>query len=152
MTDKWFIRLNNSSDVIHGFSDNFETPLEGDIQIPSKGRTFSIELFDLNRKPIWKWTGSAMVLKTDDETYTLENVKDIKREEIRERARYTFNKKYDSMDVAMAISQVLTNGAKYQNLVTDVTNWMAARKTALDAVDVATTKAQVRAIKFQVPG
>lgn len=152
MVDRWFIRVNGSNNVVYGFSDNFESPIEGDIQIPSKGRTFNIELFDLNREPIWKWTGSAMVLKTDDEMYTLENVKDIKREEIRERTRYTFNKKYDSMDVALAISQILTNGAKYQNLVTDVTSWIAARKTALDAVDAATTKAQVRAIKFQTPG
>ena len=93
-----------------------------------------------------------MVLRTDDEVYTLDEVKIIQKELIRERARYTFTKRYDSMDTALAISQVLTNGIKYQNLVTDITNWIAARKTALDAVDAATTKAGVRAIKFQVPG
>ena len=93
-----------------------------------------------------------MVLRTDDEMYTLAEVKTIQKELIRERVRYTFNKRYDSMDIALAISQVSTNGTKYQNLVTDITNWVAARTTALNDVDTATTKAAVRAIKFQVPG
>lgn len=152
MADRWFIRLDASNNVIYGFSDDFESPQAGDIQIPGRGRNFGIPLFDINDKPLWKWNGSVMVLRTDDEIYTLEDIKNMKRGEIRERARYTFVKRYDSMDTALAISQVLTNGTKYQNLVTDVTNWVAARKTALDAVDAATTKAGVRAIKFQVPG
>lgn len=152
MVDRWFIRIDESNNVVYGFSDDFESPQAGDIEIPRTGRTFNIELFDLIRKPRFKWNGSTMVLCTDDEIYTLQGVKDIKKEEIRERARYTFNKRYDSMDVALAISQVLTNGNKYQSLVTDVTAWIAARKTALDAVDAATTKAAVRAIKFVVPG
>lgn len=152
MVDRWFIRIDASNNVVYGFSDDFESPQVGDIEIPRTGRTFNIELFDLIRKPRFKWNGSTMVLRTDNEIYTLQDVKDIKKEEIRERTRYTFNKRYDSMDVALAISQVLTNGNKYQSLVTDVTAWIAARKTALDAVDAATTKAEVRNIKFQVPG
>lgn len=152
MVDRLFIRLDASNNVIHGFSDDFESPQIGDIQISGSGRGFNIELFDINGKPRWKWNGSTMVLRTDDEVYTLDEVKTIQKELIRERARYTFTKRYDSMDTALAISQVLTNGTKYQNLVTDITNWAAARKTALDAVDAATTKAAVRAIKFQVPG
>lgn len=130
MVDRLFIRLDASNNVIHGFSDDFESPQVGDIQISGMGRG----------------------LRTDDEIYTLAEVKTIQKELIRERARYTFNKRYDSMDIALAISQVLSNGAKYQNLVTDVTNWIAARKAALDAVDAATTKSAVRAIKFQTPG
>lgn len=152
MADKWFIRLDIYNNVIHGFSDDFEVPQVGDIQIPGRGRSFGIPILDINGRPIWKWNGTTMILRSDDEIYTLEDVKNIKKEEIRERARYTFNKRFDSMDVALAISQVLTNGNKYKNLVTDITNWVAARKTALDAVDAATTKSAVRAIKFQVPG
>lgn len=152
MVDRWFIRLDASNNVIHGFSDDFESPQIGDIQIPGRGRGFNIELFDINGKPRWKWNGNTMVLRTDDEMYTLAEVKTIQKELIRERVRYTFNKRYDSMDIALAIFQVSTNGTKYQNLVTDITNWVAARTTALNAVDTATTKAAVRAIKFQVPG
>lgn len=152
MADQWFIRLDAFNNVIYGFSDDFESPQIDDIHIPGRGRGFNIELFDINGKPLWKWNGTAMIPRTDDELYTLNEVKSIQKELIRERARYTFNKRYDSMDIALAISQVLSNGTKYQNLVTDVTNWVAARKAALDAVDAATTKSAVRAIKFQTPG
>ena len=34
MVDRWFIRLDASNNVIHGFSDDFESPQIGDIQIP----------------------------------------------------------------------------------------------------------------------
>ena len=151
MVNRWFIRIDESNNVIYGFADDFESPIAGDIEIPRTGRIFNIELYDLNRKPRWKWNGSSLILRTDNEVYTLEDVKNMKKEEIRERARYTFDKKYDAMDIALSISQVLTNGNKYQSLVTDITNWIAARKTALDAVDAATTKAEVRAIKFKIP-
>jgi len=152
MADRWYIRIDAQGIVTYGFSDDFQEPTEGDILIPGQGRGFGILLQDFMGKPLWRWDGMRLVERTDDERYTLEEAKANRKEEIRARARDSFNRRNDSMDIAFAVSQMAANGQKWQDLMADVTDWRAARKTALDAIDAATTKAQVAAIKFQVPG
>ena len=152
MADKWYIRISGQGVVTFGFSDDFMQPVEGDILIPGRGRGFTIPLYDITGRPLWRWDGSKLVVRAEDEKYTLEEAKADKKEAIRAKARDTFNKRNDVMDVAFAVTQVVASGgSKWDALVADVTNWRAARKTALDAVDAATTKAEVAAIRFIVP-
>jgi len=152
MSDRWYIRINANGIVTYGFSDDFVAPQAGDILIPGHGRGFGLMLHDVMGQPLWRWDGSQLVARGEDERYTLEEAKADKKEEIRQRARDTFNRRNDTMDIAFAVSQMASNGQKWQDLMADVTDWRAARKTALDAVDAATSKAQVAAIKFTVPG
>ena len=151
MADKWYIRIDGQGVVTFGFSDDFVSPQEGDILIPGRGRGFGIPLYDITGRPLWRWDGSQLVVRVEDEKYTLEEAKADKKEAIRAKARDTFNRRNDAMDIAFAVSQMVANGQKWQELLADVTDWRAARKTALDAVDAATTKAGVAAVKFIVP-
>ena len=152
MSDRWYIRIDARGIVTYGFSDDFVQPVEGDILIPGSGRGFGIPLQDVAGKPLWRWDGSQMVARTEDEKYTLEEAKADRKEIIRAKARDTFNRRNDAMDIAFAVSQMTAGGQKWLNLMADVTDWRAARKTALDAVDAATTKAEVAAIRFITPG
>lgn len=151
MSDRWYIRINAQGIVTYGFSDDFVAPQEGDILIPGQGRGFGVILQDFMGRPLWRWDGSQLVARGEDERYTLEEAKADRKEEIRARARDTFNRRNDAMDIAFAVSQMAANGQKWQDLMADVTDWRAARKTALDAIDAATTSAQVAAVRFQVP-
>lgn len=152
MSDRWYIRINAQGIVTYGFSDDFVAPQEGDILIPGQGRGFGILLQDVMGRPLWRWDGSQLVARGEDERYTLEEAKAARREEIRARARDIFNRRNNVMDIAFAVSQMAANGQKWQDLMADVTDWRAARKTALDAIDAATTAAQVSAVRFIVPG
>ena len=151
MADKWYIRINGQGVVTFGFSDDFMQPVEGDILIPGRGRGFTIPLYDIAGRPRWRWDGSKLVARGEDERYTLEEAKADRKETIRAKARDTFNRRNDSMGIAFAVSQMVANGQKWLDLIADVTDWRAARKTALDAVDAAKTKAEVAAVKFMVP-
>lgn len=151
MSDRWYIRIDAQGIVTYGFSDDFVHPAEGDILVPGQGRGFGIVLQDVAGKPLWRWDGLQLVARGEDERYTLDEAKADRKEEIRARARYTFNRRNDSMDISFAVSQMTAGGQKWLDLMADVTDWRAARKTALDAVDAATTKAEVSAVKFIVP-
>ena len=68
---KHYVRLNENSEVVHGFSDAFEQANDGDILLcETVERHFGIDqsmpenflpLHDAQMRPRWKWNGSKIV-------------------------------------------------------------------------------------------
>lgn len=67
MADRWFIRVVDGI-VTHGFSDDFEAPLEGDICINEMGgRLFSLGLRDMQGRALYKWSEGTLVARNAEE-------------------------------------------------------------------------------------
>jgi len=99
---KHYIRKNENGDVIHGFSDKFEKPIQGDLCInENASRHFPMqELFPKGVKteegyPQYKWDDKKMipVEKKTEDIYTLDTRKNEKKLEIatdRSQAEYLY--------------------------------------------------------------
>lgn len=63
-----YVRIDSNNIVIHGFSDAFETAIDGDIQLAGdNGRHFQILLIDDRRQYKYKIENSVMTLRTQEE-------------------------------------------------------------------------------------
>jgi hypothetical protein len=80
---KHFIRVNEAGTIVYGFSSAFEEPQDGDILVESDtGRHFNSILTDDQGNFIYKWDGTKMVVRTQDEIYPLSFWKQKKIEEV----------------------------------------------------------------------
>ncbi len=79
---KHYIRLNQAGIIIHGFSNAFEQPQGGDVLVNEDGpRHFNPVLTDGQGNLIYKWNGTQMVERTQDEIYPLSYWKQKKSED-----------------------------------------------------------------------
>jgi len=136
---KHYIRINENGDVIHGFSDKFEKPIQGDLCInENASRHFPMqELFPkgINTDegyPQYKWDDKKMspIEKKIVDVYTLDVKKNEKKLKIatdRSQAEYLFR-----------ILKPFIDGKDPETIESDL----------LSLVDAAKTEAELEAIKW----
>jgi hypothetical protein len=60
-----YIKIDSNNLVIYGFSDAFEQPIEGDIQLTGDfGRHYQTQLTNLRGQFLYKWENGTMVERT----------------------------------------------------------------------------------------
>lgn len=118
-----YIRVNEAGTIVSGFSSAFEEPEEGDILVLEDGpRHFNPILTDGQGIFIYKWNGTQMTERTQDEIYPLSYWKQKKIEEFTSlrdsevQAGFLTNAVASTPNIPMGYSLVDKNN--YQSLAT----------------------------------
>jgi len=166
MADRWFVRCDAGGVVIRGFTDDFEQPQAGDIEITGQqsgwwGRHFRIQLFDSEHRPLYKIVNGVLVARTTEEMDDAAFLALKKEQAIRylkKRCKNEIEASVDTIELieacAVAIEKLYTDlgkplPKKYASMKSYIASFIATRNTKIAAVQACTSVDEIKTILNQ---
>jgi len=163
MADRWFVRVDISGIVIHGYTDDFQEPQVGDIEITDQaagrwGRHFDLRLFDDENRPMWKMVDGILQPRAREELEDAAYLEKRKRQAIRaakEVCNRSIEDQWDAIEVINRLMLVIdklliktgeTAPAKYSNMKATIDPLTAARDSKVAQIKACATVADLDAL------